>query len=169
MNAASPAGDEGRACLRRDDHALRAQRRTRAADRHRLGQGTRDGERRQQQGDVCHEGQPERPRRVLRQDSRQQGPAPQAAHVGGGGRESRPRAQAGGASSSTAAVPAPLSSPAEKPDSRRPANSSGRPFWNRKHTALSRDSPSAVSSTGRLPRTSEKSPATSRAAITPIA
>jgi len=80
----------------------------------------------------------------------------------------RPR-WAGAASSVTAAVAAPLKSPAEKPENTRPTNSSGRACAARKQPALSIAKPTPTSRTGRRPSTSENDPAISRAAITPQA
>lgn len=75
----------------------------------------------------------------------------------------------GFASSSTAAVAAPLNNPAANPDSTRPSSSIGSPPSNTKHSALAADSPSAQNSTGRRPTSSEKLPARRRTVMTPSA
>jgi hypothetical protein len=66
-----------------------------------------------------------------------------------------------GADSMTYAVAAPVNSPAESPDSSRPAYSQTRPVAHRKQTALAAAQPRPHSSTGRLPTASEALPASS--------
>ncbi len=82
--------------------------------------------------------------------------------------EARPRRWRG-ASSITATVAVPVKSPAENPESTRPAKSSGSPPSKRKQSALAAAHPSPASSTGRRPSTSETPPATVSTAITPAA
>lgn len=74
-----------------------------------------------------------------------------------------------GASSTTAAVAVPVNRPADSPDSTRPAKSSGSPRSKRNDTALSADSTSPASRTGRRPTESDNWPSRSSATMTPTA
>lgn len=75
----------------------------------------------------------------------------------------------GGDRSITYAVAAPVNSPADSPDSSRPAYSQPSPVAARKHTALAAAQPRPIISTGRLPTVSEALPASSSTPMTPKA
>ncbi len=64
---------------------------------------------------------------------------------------------------------APVNSPAENPDSSRPAYSQPTPVAHRKQTALAAAQARPTSSTGRRPTTSEALPVSSSTPITPKA
>ena len=75
----------------------------------------------------------------------------------------------GRAVSVSAAVAVPVISPADRPESSRPANSQPVPGARMNVTALAMLSPIAVASTGRRPTWSDERPAASSAASTPTA
>lgn len=80
----------------------------------------------------------------------------------------RPR-QAGGAASTTAAVAVPVNSPADRPESTRPASSTGTESANRNTTALAIANTTPASSTGRRPTVSDHRPNASNPTSTPPA
>lgn len=101
------------------------------------------------------EGQRQRVRSVLGEQPGQQRTTAETPMLAAVAAKAARARRSGGASSMTAAVAVPLNSPAAKPDSSRPAKSSGSPFSHRKQTALPAESASAASSTGRRPARSE--------------
>jgi hypothetical protein len=80
----------------------------------------------------------------------------------------RPR-RSGGARSTSVAVAVPVKTPADSPEMTRPTSSGASALAAKKATALSADSETAASSTGRRPIWSESRPNRSSDAITPAA
>ncbi len=97
------------------------------------------------------------------------GPAPRPpilATVATAGARSR---QLGGAASMMAAVPVPVNSPADKPDSTRPTSSTGTESAPRNTAALASAHAVPASSIGRRPTASDHRPNTNSATSTPPA